>query len=162
MWNELVHRKQGYNCAQFQRPRLKSHNQNANVNSSEVFQAAYAEECAFDNKVWYTSFNASVPRWGAAEAGTKVPSGENTELKRSSFKVWRRSVFSHTCYAYCQGFLPGLSLPFRSIHLHFFQNLSRFFLCWLLLTHDSCVSPQNKVGHPAECRFPCWVSGEYK
>ena len=37
----------------------------------------------------------------------------------------------------------------------FFQNLSRFFLCWLWLTHGSCVGPQNKMGDPAGCRFPC-------
>ena len=161
MWNELVHRKQGYNCAQFQRPSLKSHNQNANVNSSEVFQAAYAEECAFDNKVWYTSFNASVPQWGAADAETKVPSGENTELKRSSFKVWRRSVFSHTCYAYCQGFLLCLFLPFRSIHLHFFPKPLPISAVLAVATHGSCVGPQNKIGYPAEFRFPCWVPADY-
>ena len=85
----------------------------------------------------------------------KVPSGENKELKCSPFKTWSRSVYNHTCYAYCQGFLPCLFLPFRSIQLHFFQNLSRFFLCWLWLTHGSCVGPQNKIGHPAGCRFPC-------
>ena len=60
------------------------------------------------------------PQWGAADAEIKVPSGENTELKRSPFKVWSRSVYSNTCYAYCQEFLPRLFLPFRSIHLHFF------------------------------------------
>ena len=102
------------------------------------------------------------PQWGAADAEIKVPSGENTELKRSSFKAWSRSVNSHTCYAYCQGFLPCLFLPFRSIHLHFFQNLSQFFLCWLWLTHDSCVGSQNKIGHPDGGRFPCWVPAEYK
>ena len=58
-------------------------------------------------------------QWGAADAEIKVPSGENTELKRSPFKAWSRSVYSHTCYTYCQGFLPCLFLPFRSIHLHF-------------------------------------------
>ena len=65
---------------------------------------------------------------GPAGAEIKVPSGENTELKRSPFKAWRRSVYSKTCYAYCQGFFPCLFLPFRSIHLHFFQNLSHFFV----------------------------------
>ena len=97
----------------------------------------------------------SAPQWGAADAEIKVPSGETTELKRSPFKAWSRSVYSHICYAYCQGFLPCLFLPFWSIHLHFFQNLSRFFLCCLWLTHSSCVGPQNKIGHPAGCRFPC-------
>ena len=67
------------------------------------------------------------PQWGAADAEIKVPSGENTELKRSSFQACSRSVYSHTCYAYCQGVLPCLFLPFQPIHLHFFQNLSRFF-----------------------------------
>ena len=37
--------------------------------------------------------------------------------------------------------------PFTSIF--FFQNLSRFLLWWLWLTHGSCVGPQNKIGHPA-------------
>ena len=45
----------------------------------------------------------SPPQWGAADAEIKVPSGEYTELKRSPFKAWSRSVYSHTCYAYCQG-----------------------------------------------------------
>ena len=69
------------------------------------------------------------PQWGAADAEIKVPSGENTELKRSPFQAWSRSVYSHTCYAYCQGFLSCLFLHFRSIHLHFFQNLSQNFPC---------------------------------
>ena len=94
------------------------------------------------------------PQRGAADAEIKVPSGENTELKPSPFKAWSRSVHSYTCYAYCQGFLPCLSLPFWSIHLHFFKNLSWYF--------HSCVGPQNKIGHPAGCRFPCWVPAEHK
>ena len=48
----------------------------------------------------------SSPQWGAADAEIKVPSGENTELKSSPFIAWSRLVYSHTCYAYCQGFLP--------------------------------------------------------
>ena len=89
------------------------------------------------------------PQWGAADAEIKVPSGENTELKRSPFIAWSRSVYSHTCYAYCQGFLPCLFLPFRSIHLHFFQNLSRFFPVLALANNGSCVGPQIKIGQPA-------------
>ena len=113
--------------------------------------------------VWVSvGWHRSAPRRGAADAEIKVPSGENTELKRSPFRAWSRSVYSLTCEAYCQGFLPCLFLPFRSIHLHFSRNLSRFLLCWLWLTHDSCVGPQNKIGHPAGCRFPFWVPAEYK
>ena len=78
---------------------------------------------------WDQWLDNKFPQWGAADAEIKVPSGENTELKRPPFQAWSRSVYSHTCYAYCQGFLPCLFLPFQSIHLHFFQNLSRFFSC---------------------------------
>ena len=46
------------------------------------------------------------PQWGDADAEIKVTSDENTELKRSVFKAWSRSVYCHACYAYCQGFLP--------------------------------------------------------
>ena len=113
--------------------------------------------------IHYTLLNYSVqgfivhytPQWGAADAEIKVPSGENTELKRSPFIAWSRSVYSHTCYAYCQGFLPCLFLPFQSIHLHFFQNLSRFFLVLALANTGSGVGPQNKIGQPALCGFPC-------
>ena len=65
--------------------------------------------------------DALTPQWGAADAEIKVPSDENTELKRSPFQAWSRSVCSHACYAYCQGFLPCLFLPFQSTHLHFTQ-----------------------------------------
>ena len=66
---------------------------------------------------------------GAADAETKVPSGENTEPKHSPFKAWSRSVYNHTCYAYCQGFFPYLFLPLRSIHLHFFPKPVPSFSC---------------------------------
>ena len=45
------------------------------------------------------------PQWGAADAEIKVPCFETTELKGSPYKAWGRSVCSHICYAYCQGFL---------------------------------------------------------
>ena len=95
------------------------------------------------------------PQWGAADAEIKVPSGENTELKRSPFIAWSRSVLSHTCYTYCQGFLPHLFLPYRSIHLLFFQNLSQFFPVLAVANTGSCVGPQNKIGHPAGSRVEC-------
>ena len=42
-----------------------------------------------------------------------------------------------------------------------FSKTSRFFLCWLWLTHGSCVGLQNKIGHPVGCRFPCLAPVEY-
>ena len=41
--------------------------------------------------------------------------------------------------------------PFTCI---FAKTSPDFSLCWLWLTHGSCVGPQNKIGHPAGCRFP--------
>ena len=68
----------------------------------------------------------STPQWGAADAEIKVPSGENTALKCSPFGAWSRSVYSHTCYAYCQRFLSCLFLPFWSIHFHFSKTSPDF------------------------------------
>ena len=86
------------------------------------------------------------PQLGSADAEIKVPSGESTELKRSPFQAWSGSVYGHACYACCQGVLPCLFLPFQSIRLHFFKNLSRFFPVLALANSGSCVGPQNKIG----------------
>ena len=42
--------------------------------------------------------------------------------------------------------------PFTCI---FFPNLSRFFPVFAVADTGSCVGLQNKIGHPAGCRFPC-------
>ena len=80
----------------------------------------------------FTGFLFKAPQWGAADAEIKVPSGENTELKRSPFKAWSRSVYS--LYL-----LPGISSSLiATLPVHspaFFSKTSPdFFLCWLLLT----------------------------
>ena len=36
--------------------------------------------------------NHSTPQWGAADAEIEVPSGENSELKRSPLKAWSRYI----------------------------------------------------------------------
>ena len=74
------------------------------------------------------------PQWGTADVEIKVPSGENTEHKGSPFKAWSRSVYGHTCYTYCQGFLPCLFLPSGPFACIFPKPLPIFFLCWLWLT----------------------------
>ena len=110
----------------------------------------------------FDPFYMTAWQWGNADAEIKVPTGGNTALKRFPFKAWGRSVYSHTC----KRLLPDIfSLPICTLPVHspaFFQSLSRFFVCWLCLTHGSCVGPQNKIGHPAGCRFPCSASAEYK
>ena len=67
------------------------------------------------------------PAVGSCGRRNQVPSGENTELKRSPFQAWSRSVYSHTCYAYCQGFLP--SGPFTCFFFCFFFQTSPNFSC---------------------------------
>ena len=74
---------------------------------------------------WRLDCSVVAWQWGTADAEIKVPSGENIELKRSPFKAWSRSVYSHACY-YCQGFLPCLFLPLWSVHLHFFPKSPNF------------------------------------
>ena len=106
--------------------------------------------------------HAASPHSGELRTQKSSPSGENTDFKSSPFKAWSRSVYSHTCYTYCQWFLPCLFLTLPVHSPAFFPNLSRFFLCWLWLTHGSCVGPLNKIGHSAGGRFPCWVRAEYK
>ena len=101
------------------------------------------------------SLSLMVPQWGAADAEIKVPSGENTELKRSPFKAWIASVYSHTCYATVRDFF--LSYFYFPVHLPaFFQNLSRFFFSLFAVANPgSSVGLQNEIGHPAGCRFLC-------
>ena len=36
-----------------------------------------------------------------------------------------------------------------------FPNLSRVFPVLAAANTGSCAGPQNKIGHPAGCRFPC-------
>ena len=96
--------------------------------------------------------SSSSPQWGAADAEIKVPSGENTELKRSPFKARvDQYIAIHARLTARDFFLACFypSGPFTCI----FSKPSRFFLCWLWLTHGSCVGPQNKIGHPVGCRF---------
>ena len=57
------------------------------------------------------------------------------------------------------------SLLISTLPVHssaFFPNISRFFLALAVANTGSCVGPQNKIGHPAGCRFPCWVPTDYK
>ena len=113
------------------------------------------------NNFWFRSY--SLPRSGEPRTQKLKSHQMRTQsLKVSPFKSWSRSVYCHACYAYCQEFLPCLFLPFRSIHLHFFQNLSQVFLLLAAANSGSSVGQQNKIGRRAGCRFPCWVPAEYK
>ena len=109
----------------------------------------------------YTYLRAS-PQEGAADTEIKVPSVENTELEGSPFKAWSRSVHGHTCHAYSRGFLPCWIHPSGPFTCIFSKTSPKFFPVIAVANTGSCSDPQNKLGHPAGCRFPCWVSVEYK
>ena len=62
--------------------------------------------------------------------------------------------------------LPGISsLLISALRVRspaFFPNLSWFSPVLAVANTGSCVGPQNKIGHPAECRCPCWEPTEHK
>ena len=78
------------------------------------------------------------PQWGAADAEIKVPSGENTELKRSPFKAWSRSIYLDI----------HATLTARDFFLAYFYPYGPF-TCILSKTSPnfSCVGcgPQNEM-----------------
>ena len=49
--------------------------------------------------------------------------------------------------------------PFTCI---IFQTSPDYFPVLAIAKTGSCVGPQNKIGHPPGCRFPCWALAEYK
>ena len=97
-------------------------------------------------------FTRTRPSLQHLAAEIKVPSVENSELKSSPFKAWSKSVYSHKCYDYYQGFLSDLFRHFRSIHLHFFQNLSRVFPVLAVANSGSCGGPKKNKKN----KSPCW------
>ena len=90
------------------------------------------------------------PQWGSADVEMNVLSVENTELKASPLKrgvgqyiaihavLTARDFFLANCYP---------SGPFTCI---FPKPLPSSFVA----NSGSCVGSQNKIGHPARCRFP--------
>ena len=121
----------------------------------------------FDNSLALHSpvLSSDDPQWGAAEAEIKVPSDENTELKRSSFKVWSRSVYGHIyhCHLLPEMFSlwPYIPLPLTARKFFLakfypsgpficiFQKLSLVFPVLAVANTGSFVHPQNEIGHPA-------------
>ena len=103
----------GTSCAKFRKHSIKRFKNTLTCHTIAYFTSNRGE--AFVSSVPVVTVLVEAPQWGAADAEIKAPSGENTEFKCSPFEAWSRSVYSHTCYANCQGFLPRLFLPSRSI-----------------------------------------------
>ena len=74
------------------------------LNSSSSPFSRSCSLLSFIRSFWFFSWYFLL--WGPADVEIKALSVENTELRGSPVQAWSRSVYSHTCYAYCQGFLP--------------------------------------------------------
>ena len=95
------------------------------------------------------------PQWGTADAEVKVSSGEKTEFKCSPLKPGVGQYIAKHATLTARDFFFAYLYPSGPFTCIFSKSLLKFFQCWLWLTHGSCVGPQNKIGHPAGCRFPC-------
>ena len=123
----------------------------------------------FEKRLSFPSKNAQLscrklPQWGAADAEIKVPSVENTELKGFPFHAWSRSVYSRTSY-FLLPWISSLLISTLPVHSPAFlkkNNLSQLFHLLAVANIGSCVGPQDKIGHPVGCRFPCRVPTEFK
>ena len=103
-----------------------------------------------------------VQQWGAEDAEIKVPSARTQSLNVLLLEPGVGQYIAIHATLTARNFFLAYFYPSGPFTCIFFQNLSRFFLCWLWLTHGSCVGPQNKIGHPARGRFPCRMPAEYK
>ena len=86
-----------------------------------MLHCVFSLVCMFHHMRAYQFSLLGAPLWGAADAEIKVPSGENTELRRSPFKAWSRSVYIaiHATLT-ARNFILISTLPVYS--LAFFQN----------------------------------------
>ena len=74
------------------------------------------------------------PQWGAADAEIKVPSGGNTELKRSPFKVGVGQYIAIHATLTARDFFLAYFYPSGPFTCVFSKTSPDFFLCWLGLT----------------------------
>ena len=95
------------------------------------------------------------PQWGAADAEIKSHLMRTQSLNILPLKPGVGQYIAIHATLTARDFFLAYFYTSGPFNCFFFQNLSRFLLCWLWLTHGSCVGPQNKLGHPAGCRFPC-------
>ena len=110
----------------------------------------------------------SVPPWSAPRSGElRTQKLKSLLMRTQSLKVLPlkpgvgQYIAMHATLT-ARDFFIAYFFPFGPFTCIFFQNPSQFLLCWLWLAHGSCVGLQNKIGHPAGCRFPCWVPTEYE
>ena len=128
--------------------------------------------------------NASRGDWDQAFFTSVVHKGIGTHSTPRSGELRTQKLKSHLVRTQSLNvlpFKPGVgqhiaihaTLTARDFFLAYFYPSSpftcilsktspNFFPVLAVANIGSCVGPQNKIGHPAGCRFPCWVPTEYK
>ena len=69
------------------------------------------------------------------------------------------NLYLSVCLLHARYIMPLIEIIFVAFSP---PNLSQVFPVLVAAYTDSCVGPQNKLGHLDGCRFPCWVPAEYK
>ena len=85
----------------------------------------------------------------------KVPSDENTELKGSPFKAGVGQYIAMLATLTARDFFLADFYPSGPFTCIFSKSSSDFFPVLAVASTGCCVGPQNKIGHPAGCRFLC-------
>ena len=105
------------------------------------------------------------PQLGAADIEMKVHLMRKQNLKVLPLKPGvGQCIAMHATRTARDFFLANFypSGPFICIFSHTHTNSPKFFCVLAAANTDSCVGPQNKIGHLAGCRFPFLVPVEYK
>ena len=118
---------------------------------------------SFDHTFLSVSFSSPIPRSG--ELRTKKLKSHLVRTQRLNVLPLKPGIgqyIAERATLTARDFFLSYFYPSGPFTYIFSKISPDFSLCWLWLTHGSCVGPQNKIGHPAGCRFPCWVPAEYK
>ena len=89
------------------------------------------------------------------EAEIKVPSDENTELKGSFLKPGVGQYIAMHATLTARDFFLANFYPSGPFTCSFSKTSPRVFSVLAVAKTGSCVGQQDKIGHPAGCRFPC-------
>ena len=113
-------------------------------------------------KYSFPAFFFFVPQWGVRTQKLKPHLVKTQSLNGLPLEPGVAQYIAIHATLTARDFFLANFYPSGTFTCIFSQNLSRFFLCWLWLTHGSRVGPQNKIGHPAGGMFPCWGPRENK
>ena len=125
------------------------------IDTSEIYSYTFLHRKVYLYTFPHGKFTSIVPRSGELRTQKlKFHLLRTQSLKVLSLKPGVGQYIAIHATLTARDFFLCQFLPFRFIHLHFFQNLSRVFPVLAAANTGSCVGPQNKISQPAGCRFP--------